>query len=223
MRRKPPDAIAFGQFKLTTTGKNPLESSSMEEDEVLAARDPYRTLDGHSAVLYGRDEATLVDHVVLFTCENLAAEDPVLIVATQAHRDAFLAALRAAGADTRAAIAGGHLICLDPVATIEEILKNGRIDWRAFDLHVGELVRNLRMRGPLQVYGEMVGILWALGRHELAIDLELHWNRLRKRVDFNLLCAYDIDVFGAEFLVDEIAGIVRTHGQILPCGGPSAA
>lgn len=181
------------------------------------------TLDGHSVVLYGGDEARLIDHVVLFSCENVAAENPVLIVATRAHRGAFLHALRLAGADTDAAVASGQLVCLDAVATIEELLKDGRIDWRAFDRNVGELVRNLRMRGPLRVYGEMVGILWALGRHELAIDLEMHWNRLRKRVDFDLLCAYEIDVFSEEFLANEIAGIVRTHGQVLPCGGPSAA
>lgn len=181
------------------------------------------TLDRHSVVLYGGDEARLIDHVVLFLCENIAAENPAMIVATPAHREAFLSALRGAGADTDAAIASGLLVCVDAVSMLEEILSDGRIDWRAFDRKVGERVRNLRMRGPLRVYGEIVGILWELGRHELAIELEMHWNRLRKRVDLDLLCAYEIDVFGQEFLVNEIAGIVRTHGQVLPCGGPSAA
>ncbi len=185
--------------------------------------DPNRALDGHSVLLYGGDEARLVDHVVLFLCENLAAEQPVLIVTTPAHRGMFLDALRAAGANPEAAIATGELVCLDAVATIEEILVDGRIDWRAFERNCSERVRNLRMRGPLRVYGEMVGILWALGRHELAMELELHWNRLRKRVDFDLLCAYEIDVFSPDFLVNEIAGIVRAHGQVLPSGGPSAA
>ncbi|HTZ53615.1 MAG TPA: MEDS domain-containing protein [Candidatus Acidoferrum sp.] len=181
------------------------------------------SLDGHAAVLYGSDEARLVDHVVLFLCENLANEYPAIIVATPAHRQAILEGLRGAGAGPDAAIASGRLVCLDAVATLEGILTDGRIDWRAFDTKIGEFVRNLRMRGPLRVYGEIVGILWALGRHELAIDLELHWNRLRKRVDCELLCAYEIDVLSPDFLVSEIAGIVQTHGQVLPCGGPSAA
>ena len=195
----------------------------MERQDSTAPRDPQRMLEGHSVVLYGNDEARLVDHVVLFLCESLAADHPVLIVSTPAHRDAFLEALRAAGADPEAAIASEQLIWLDAVATLEELLIDGHVDWRAFDRNVGELVRNLRMRGPLRVYGEMVGILWALGRHEVAIDLEMHWNRLRKRVDVDVLCAYDIDVFSSQFLADEIAGIVRTHGQLLPCGGPSTA
>lgn len=179
-------------------------------------------LDGHSVVLYGSDEARLVDHVMLFLCENLANECPVLIVATPEHRSAFLTAFRAAGVDTDAAIARGHLVCLDAVATLEKLLTDGRIDWRAFDRHVGEFVRNLRMRGPLCVYGEIVGILWALGRHEMAIDLEVHWNRLLRRVNFNLLCAYDLDVSSVEFLRKEIAGIVGTHDRVLTSGGPSA-
>lgn len=195
----------------------------MERQEGLAPRDPYRTLDGHSVVLYASDEARLLDYVMLFLCENFAAEHPVLIVATPAHRDAILDALRGAGANPEAAIANGQLVCLDAVATLEGILDEGRVDWRAFERNVSERVRNLRMRGPLRVYGEMVGILWALGRHELALELESHWNRLRRRVDVDLLCAYEIDVFSPEFLVNEIAGIVRAHGQVLPCGGPSAA
>ena len=195
----------------------------MDSQENSAARDPYRSLDGHSVILYGSDESWLRDHVVRFCCENLAAEHPVMIVTTPAHRAAFLSALDAAGVDTGAAIAAGQLVCADAVETLEEILSDGRIDLRAFERNVAEPVSNLRLRGPLRVYGEMVGVLWALGRHELAIELEMHWNRLRKRVDMDTLCAYEIDVFSPDFLVSEIAGIVQTHGRVLPCGGPSAA
>jgi KaiC/GvpD/RAD55 family RecA-like ATPase len=180
-------------------------------------------LDGHVGILYGSAEAQLIDHVMLFLCENLANEWPVLIVATPAHRNAFLTAFREAGIDTDAAIARGNLVCLDAIATLEKLIVDGRIDWRAFDRNAGELVRNLRMRGPVRVYGEIVGILWALGRHEMAIDLELHWNRLLGRVDVSVMCAYDIDTAGPEFLVKEIAGIVRAHDRIVTCGGPSAA
>jgi KaiC/GvpD/RAD55 family RecA-like ATPase len=194
----------------------------MDRQDGTAVRDPYRTLDGHAAILYGGDESLLIDHVVLFVCENVAAGHPVLIVATQAHREAFVAALRDAGANPDEAIAAGQFICLDAIATLEEILSDGHVDWRVFERNVGERIRNLRMRGPLRVYGEMVGILWALGRHELAIELEAHWNRLLKRVDCGLLCGYEIDVFSPEFLVSEIDGIVCAHGQVLTCGGPLA-
>jgi KaiC/GvpD/RAD55 family RecA-like ATPase len=180
-------------------------------------------LDGHVGILYGSAEGRLVDHVMLFLCENLANEHPVLIVATPAHRNVLLTAFQAAGVETDAAIARGNLVCLDAVTTLEKLLIDGRIDWRAFDRYAGELVRNLRMRGPLRIYGEIVGILWALGRHEMAIDLELHWKRLLRRVDFSLMCAYEIDVSSPEFSQKEIAAIVGTHDRLLTCGGPSAA
>jgi KaiC/GvpD/RAD55 family RecA-like ATPase len=178
-------------------------------------------LDGHSAVLYGGDETRLVDYVVRFLYQNVVNGHPAIIVATPSHRNAFLAGLRAAGADPDGATASGNLVWLDAVATLENLINDGRIDWRAFDRTV-EILRNLAMRGPLRVYGEMVGILWALGRHEMAIDLELHWNRLRARIACDVMCAYEVAVSSPEFSEREIAGVVRMHDRVLS-GGPSAA
>ncbi len=191
----------------------------MESLENPEARDPFRTLDGHTVILYGDEEARLIDHVVNFLCENLAVGRPVLIAATQSHQEAFSAALRAKGIDPAAQSKGGLLVYVDATALLEQILVNGRLERRAVDRISGETVRNLRMRGPLRIYGEVVDILWSRGRGEIAIELEGLWNRLRLRVDFELLCGYGIDIFDSSFAIGSIEGIIHAHGEVLPYGG----
>ncbi|MGA7747514.1 MAG: MEDS domain-containing protein [Candidatus Aquilonibacter sp.] len=178
-----------------------------------------RTLDGHSLVLYAGDEARLIDRVTTFLRENLALDHPVLVVASERHRHAFSVALRAKGVDPDAKSDAGLLVFLDAVTVCDLILVDGRIEWRRFDQIVGEAVRNLRMRGPLRVYGEVVDLLWSRGQHDIAVGLEGLWNRLRHKVDFELLCAYDIDIFDSTFRIDSADEIICAHGEVEPYGG----
>ncbi len=179
----------------------------------------FRTLDGHAVVLYGSDEEPLVKHVAAWLCEHLAREFPVLVVATPPHRRAFGAAFRRAGIDTGAVRRAGLYTCLDAVAVMDTLAADGEISWRTFDRNAGELVRNLRMRGPLRVYGEIVNLMWVAGNREGAIELETLWNRLRARVDFELLCSYGVDVHGSDFAIGAAEGIIRTHTSVVPYGG----
>jgi hypothetical protein len=178
-----------------------------------------RTLDGHAAVLYAGDKPRLIDRVATFLCENLVLDRPVLVVATEPHWQAFAVALRAMGVDPDAKSDAGLLVFLDAVTVRDQLLIDGRIEWRRFDQIVGEAVRNLRMRGPLRIYGEVVDILWARGQRDIAVGLEGLWNRLRRKVDVELLCGYDIDIFGSTFSIDSTDGTMCAHGEVVPFGG----
>jgi hypothetical protein len=178
----------------------------------------FRTLDGHPVVLYGSDEPALIKHVAAWLSEHLAREYPVLVVATPSHRRAFGAALRSVGIDTGAVRRAGLFNCLDATAVMNTMAADGEISWRTFDRNAGELVRNLRMRGPLRVYGEIVNLMWMSGDRKAAIELEMLWNRLRARVDFELLCAYGIDAHGSDFAIGAAEGIIRTHTSVVPYG-----
>lgn len=146
----------------------------------------------------------------------------MLVVATPAHRRAFGAALRHAGVDTGAMRRNGLYTCLDAAATMGAFVDGEEVVWRAFNQNAGELVRNLRMRGPLRVYGEIVDLLWSKGDREVALDLEMFWNRLQARVDFELLCSYGIDVESPAFAAGSAEGIVRAHTSVVPfCSGDS--
>src|SRR5882762_9593966 len=63
-------------------------------------------------VHFYQDEAFLYDAVSHFAGAGLAAGEPVLIVATEAHRTAFTEGLRRNGVAADAAIASGRLTML---------------------------------------------------------------------------------------------------------------
>ncbi len=179
--------------------------------------DPFHTLDGHSVLLYGNDEPQMVARAGMWLCEHLAREHPVLLAVTPAHYRAIVANLRHAGVDVGAMRRKGLFTSLDAAALMRSVLESEQqVSWTVFDRTFGELVRELRARGPLRIYGEIVGLLWGDGEREAALELEKLWNRLRKHVDFELLCAYGIDVHGPEFATGSAAGVVRTHGSVIP-------
>lgn len=124
--------------------------------------------------------------------------------------------MRQAGVDMGAMRPQGLYASLDAATAAGTIVDDGEVSWRAFNQKVGERVRNLRMRGPLRVYGEMVDLLWGKGDRETALDLELFWNRLQARVDFELLCSYGIDAEGSEFALGDAEGIIRAHSSVVP-------
>jgi hypothetical protein len=68
----------------------------------------------------------------------------------------------------------------------------------------------------LRAYGEMVGVLWKARQFAAAIRLEQLWNRLLEQSSFSLYCAYAIDVFGREFEVSNLDGVLSTHTHMVP-------
>jgi MEDS: MEthanogen/methylotroph, DcmR Sensory domain len=182
-------------------------------------RDPHRALDGHSALLYGADEAKLVAYVVDWLAEHLAREYPVLVAVTPVRRRAIAAGLQRSGIDVSTMERRGLFSSLDAKTAAEQIIEHGPLPWPAFEGRFGELVPPLRVHGPVRAYGEVAGLLWKCGKREAAIELELCCNRLRTSVDFEMLCAYGIDARGSEFAIGAAEEIVRSHGTVIPLGG----
>jgi hypothetical protein len=61
----------------------------------------------------------------------------------------------------------------------------------------------------------MVGVLWESGQYTAAIRLEELWNALLSQRDFELFCAYPIDVLGASFQSAEIDSVLCTHSNVI--------
>jgi hypothetical protein len=62
----------------------------------------------------------------------------------------------------------------------------------------------------------MVGILWKARQFAAAIRLEQLWNKLLENSSFSLYCAYAIDVFGRDFEVAHLDGVLCTHTHLIP-------
>jgi hypothetical protein len=170
----------------------------------------------HLVQFYDADPSTLVANVAAFIDEGLERGDSIVVIATPEHGDAFLSALGSSRRQRDVRLR--RLVLLDAAATLEQIVKDGRPDWRRFEAVVGGTIRGLRRAKPgarLRAYGEMVGLLWADGRTEAAVQLEKFWNVLLAGDEFTLFCAYPIDVFADEFEAACLHDVLCTHTDVL--------
>lgn len=138
-------------------------------------------------------ESLLVESVLNFFLPALLAGDPVILVATPAHRAAFAAVLETSGVGVHKARRSGRFVDLDAAETLGKFMVGGSPDPHLFDQVIGGLVRTTGRRNPrMRIYGEMVALLWDEGNREAAIALENLWNDLSERERYTLLCAYPL-------------------------------
>jgi hypothetical protein len=185
---------------------------------------------GHVVQLYDHDDE-LAAGVVPYLAEAIRAGGTALVIATEAHRQAFTVQLERAVLNPWSASA--TLTMLDAREAADALLFDGGIARHRFDKLIGELVREAAGQGggPLRAYGEIVALLWADGHVRAALELEELWNDLAREVDFSLYCAYPRAWVEAEG--EALDMMCRLHSAVvdpsirpetapaLPCGLPS--
>jgi|SRR5580658_747010 hypothetical protein len=174
---------------------------------------------GHFVQLYEADEAALTHNVGHYLWEGLRQGEGVLVIATPRHQEIFCRHLDGLGADLAALLGSRQLVCWDAEHTLTEIMAAGQPDWERFESVMRaamRLVRPANNSGGLRAYGEMVGILWKARQFAAAIRLEQLWNKLLEQSRFSLYCAYAIDIFGKEFAVSNLDGVLCTHTHLVP-------
>ena len=170
---------------------------------------------GHAVHFYEHD-AQLAENVGSLLARALEDEAVVIVIATEAHRQAFEAALAAAGIDVAQATETGTLVELDAASTLARFMHEGRIDAQGFDHVIGTLMREVARTGkPICAYGEMVGLLWDAGDVLSAIDLEKRWNELGREVEFSLHCGYHSESASAPEHEEALAEVCRLHGTVV--------
>jgi anti-sigma regulatory factor (Ser/Thr protein kinase) len=171
---------------------------------------------GHVVQFYERD-ADLVDRAGDYLQDAVRAGGAAIVIATEAHRDAFEARLNDTGVDVAAACDDGTLVCLDAAATLARLTREGRVDRDAFFDLVGGVVRGAAASGrPVRAFGEMVALLWEAGDVSAAIDLETYWNELATEIPFALYCAYRSESVSGHEHADALAKVCRLHSAVVP-------
>jgi hypothetical protein len=153
----------------------------------------------HDVHFYPSD-ASLSQVVASFLSEGVRAGQPLVVIATPAHRKAFEEKLRTLHPefDSREAAT----VWLDARDTLASFMEGPMPNAELFEATVGNVFARLmasRTYLVVRAYGEMVDLLWHEGNQEGAIALEKLWNALSHRYAFSLLCAYN----GAGFEVIE--------------------
>ncbi len=172
----------------------------------------------HHAVLFYDDEKSLYTTVAGFLGQGLVDEQPAILIATAAHREAILEYLKARLLDVDQAQQNGDLIVLDAHETLLRFMLDDKPCPNAFESTVGSLIGDLLTKRSkhtlIRTYGELVDVLWKDGNSDAAIRLEILWNRLADRYGFALLCGYSMGNFYKQ--TERFEDVCRQHAHVVP-------
>jgi hypothetical protein len=169
----------------------------------------------HLVEFYETDEL-LVATVADYLSPGLRAYDSAIVVATAEHRDAFAAAIGAAGVNVDAATREGRYHAIDADELLSKIMVDGVVDPARFRQSVTSLLdRASAGDREVRVYGEMVALLWAAGDVASTIALEDLWNALAMQRGFSLFCGYPIRGFDVQSQ-SVFKHICSQHSRVVP-------
>jgi len=171
----------------------------------------------HSVHFY-RDDHGLCDIVARFIGEGLKLDQPGIVIATTAHRNAIARGLDIDGFDVERLRHTGDLLLLDARETLSGFLIGGKIDDACFRANVGRVIMQAhrgREQTVVRAYGEMVDVLWKDGKPQSAIRLEVLWNDLAKKHRFSLLCGYAMGNFFRETTGAGFDDVCAQHNHVV--------
>jgi signal transduction histidine kinase/ActR/RegA family two-component response regulator len=197
------------------TGHSAVDKSDLPAGPDLAEAG---SLPCHVVQFYETD-VFLVATVADYLTAGLRAGQPVVVIATEAHREAFGARLRTKGPDIESAFRRGQITWLDARETLAAFMVDAMPDPERFRSALSAVLeRSLRLGGhpTVRAYGEMVDLLCKDGMIHAALRLEELWNDLAGEYQFSLLCAYRMGNFNGESHGEGFRQVCRNHGQVVP-------
>jgi PAS domain S-box-containing protein len=172
-------------------------------------------------VQFYKQDTCLVQDASLRVGTALWNGDAVIVVATETHRNALARELEARGLAVARALAEGRYVQLDASQTLSRFMVSEVPDPQRFAELVGGTIERARAAGKsdqprVVIFGEMVALLWADGRHEAAVRLEKLWNDLATKHSFSLFCAYCINGFNRHEDSEPFKRICAEHSAVIP-------
>ena len=167
----------------------------------------------HLALAY-RQETHLVRCVAAWAARALTTGGGAILVGSEEHIRGIAREMRLMGLDVDARVDAGRLVLLDAETTLGEFLDAGRPDAERFRSGIGGMVRAVREAcgdpgADIRAWGEMVNLLHASSRPDVARALESLWDQFIAHENVRLLCSYDLSV------VRDLADTCETHSAIL--------
>ncbi len=146
-------------------------------------------------VRFYSDDASLLSGFLCFIESALNDGVPVIVVATEAHRNSLYQELQARGHNVSADIEQGLYIPLDVADTLATFMVNDMPDPALFLKATGDLVLSAAKAAKeeqprIAACGECAPLLWAQGKAEAAILLEQLWDEVARIHDLDILCGY---------------------------------
>ena len=170
----------------------------------------------HFVQFYERD-AVLVESLARYLREGLESGAAAIAIVTPDHASQVDECWKAQGFDCARARERGQLVLLDAAETLASLCTDGVPHPGLFEERVGSLVADgCRRYGYVVAFGEMVGLLWARGRHGDAVRLESFWNLLARNHRFSLYCAYRMSDCSASGSPEAFREVCEAHSHVRP-------
>jgi KaiC/GvpD/RAD55 family RecA-like ATPase len=185
----------------------------MTADAARTARDSHVWQTGHDVELYA-DDGRLVDVASKFLVDGVKAGQPIVVIATPAHRTAFAARMRSMGVNVDDLVDGRDRLWLDANECLAAFMEGSRPNAELFHATIGNVFNRLTLNRDylvVRAYGEMVDILWKAGKAAAAVEVETLWNELATKHSFWLLCAYANDSILADASHEHVHGMLAQH------------
>jgi signal transduction histidine kinase len=178
-----------------------------------------RPAEENHIVQFYETEEFLSDVVADFLQAGIAAGEPLVVIATEDHRRAFIQRLTSRGVDVAAGCESGQYTFLDARESLARFMVGGMPDWALFSTLIGGVLEKSESKGchaRVRAYGEMVDLLWKDGNPKAAIRLEELWNEISEAYSFSLLCAYQMGLFERESDAQPFNHVCRAHSHVIP-------
>jgi len=174
----------------------------------------------HAIQFYSGD-GFMLDSLSRFVSNALEAGDSCLVLATQAHLEGLAERLKSRGVDTNRAVNKRRYVTVDALQVRARLMVDGKLDRTRFDEFIREVFLPLKAaaEGMVQrvaVCGEVVGLLWADGKAEAAIELERLWNEVAKQGPYYLRCFYQIAFFSDAGQNELFLKLCAEHADVIP-------
>ena len=145
-------------------------------------------------------DAILLESCARFIVTALEANNAVIVILTQPHREGLAQKLHAQGFDVDSLVQLGTYISLDAVDMLSTIMREGAPDRVRFFEGLCDLIESAskaadRMHKRVALCAECVGLLCAEGNTSAALQLEETGSDLIELYDVDILCAYPLDGF----------------------------
>ena len=182
--------------------------------------DSYNRYSAHIVQFY-REDRSLISTVAKYLGAALDKGDAALVIGTQAHNEALLSQLASKGQDLGALIEQGRYLSFEASDLLSRIVVDGMPDASRFSALMGEMIAQAKTAANgdppcIAIFGEMISILWAEGKHEAAITLEGFWNDLAQTHSFTLRCAYPMTGFSDRAHAENFMRICTHHTTVIP-------
>ena len=170
-------------------------------------------------VQFYHDDQSMLRQLENHIGTELAQGSSAVVIATASRCNSLAETLKRRGIDVERATAEGRYTALDASEVLRILIVDGRPNALRFTQVIEPVVARAMAASQAEsnrvvAFGEMVGLLWAEGKPEVAIQLEQLWNELTRKCAFSLRCGYPMPGFCGKELAELLLQICAEHSSV---------